>query len=270
MEPAQSLLLYNKPLLSQNLRGSLHRRRCLRRRFSQCFTLQNPNSQSSNVLFPQSTHRHGRRQRIPRVRPRQDFKQSSHICSRPRHRANHSDPTERTSALRKMSRSRNPSRRRLQSANSAKMRRHAHRSTAIASHSPYRAARSNHRRLSTTRSPRRPLQVPRIARLAAQGIVSLICHQIFGRIRISQYNPTRRTQPRYKRRIRLRDIIFPQQRPRRRRPSSRINAALNRQRDAMQRSPTPTMHHCRLGSLRLLQRTVSIKMYKCIQLWLQL
>ena len=84
-------------------------------------------------------------------------------------------------------------------------------------------------------TPRRPFQIPRIARLPAQRIVCLIRHQKFRRIRISQNNRTRRPQPRNQRRIHLRHIILPQQRPRRCRPARHINTAFNRQRNAMQR-----------------------------------
>ena len=164
----------------------------------------------------------------------------------------------------------NPSRCGFQRANPAKMRRHANRSAPIAPDSPRRASRSNRRRLAAARSARRPLQIPRIARLPAQRIVRLIRHQIFRRIRISQNNRARRPQPRYQRRIHERHIRLPQQRSRWRRPSRRVDTALNRQRHAMQRSYSHAARNRGLRRTRLLSRAFRIQMHKRVQFRLQL
>src|SRR6266851_2961683 len=240
-------------------------------RFRACRTksvaFQNSDAQAAQILFSIGAQRNGSGERIAGVGPGHYFEKQAHICNTARHGADNADPGKCAGAWREMSRCRNAARRRLQSADSAEMCRHANRAAAIAANASGRTARGNRRSFTTARTSRGVRQIPRIARFSMGQIVGLVGHQEFGSVGVAEKDGPSGLQSRYERGVPPGNVAHAQNGASGAGPPGNVNATLDCERNAVERSNWITAQDRRFRDEGL-DAGFAVQMYKSIERWL--
>ncbi len=168
-----------------------------------------------------------------------------------------------------MTRSGNTAGRRLQRANASEVRGDSHRAAAIAAHSAGRTARSNRCRFAAARPAGRAVDIPGIGSPAVQRVVAFVTHEHVRDVRRAEHDRARLLQPRHAHRIGRGNGSLPRGRTGFDPQAIDFDSALNRHRQAAERTTRPTGRGRFILRARLGDGTIAAHLDECVQARIQ-